>query len=581
MKHRYLARIPAFVFALTTLFILAPAAVRAQSDDFNDGNDAGWTRLDLRVVGTPSTYTFPSDGSGGSAYRFFSPAPTVSTFGPARALSYRPDGAHTNFTVAVDLLRWDNNLDQGFGTFARASNIGLGRSVGYFFNYNPHQFPNLPVTAGELQINRVTREVPLTIARAVINLDPARKYRLLATGFGSYLVVKVYDLADLTKPLASADVVDTNYSAGTVGLLAFSHVPAEQVTNSTSNADVTFDNFLAFGSAPTNEAPPLYHGAPQVIDSTGTTVNDIDDFTDHTYSANGIPNGSFADCSITRVFPRAIRSIKVMIVTGNADEIGYVGDILVTPESAVLPPCAVPGFVVNPVDVTSQVSNGIDRVTIVLRAKQLCGFLAGWGADTLAGRSNARLHWQVELAPANHPPIASAALSPLFQVSADDTNLLVLAANDVNATVVFDASLSSDVDADPLQYFWFDEAHNTPFGAGVRLTNMVAVGEHSVALVVSDGSSTATNRLDFSVITHAQAAAELIRVIEHSDFRGRNKQPVLASLNAAIRSLTRGQPQAAANQLGAFENKVRAQVTPFDPFLAEHLVQTVRLLANP
>jgi len=199
MKHPSLIRNPAFVFALTTLFILAPAAVRAQSDDFNDGNDAGWTRQDLRLAGTPSTYTFPSDGSGGSAYRFFSPAPAVSTFGPARTLSYRPDGAHTNFKVAVDLLRWDNNLDQGFGTFARAGNIGLGSSVGYFFNYNPHQFPNLPGTAGELQINRVTREVPLTIARAVINLDPARKYRLLATGFGSYLVAKIHDLADPTR----------------------------------------------------------------------------------------------------------------------------------------------------------------------------------------------------------------------------------------------------------------------------------------------------------------------------------------------------------------------------------------------
>src|SRR5678815_5449271 len=138
-------------FLIVTSLLVPLSTAFAQFDDFNDGNDLGWAHLDLRIVGAPSTYSFPPDGSGGTAYRFFSPAPPVNNVGPARTLSYRRDAAYTNFTVAVDLVRWDDNLDQGFGVFARATNIGLGLSRGYFFNYNPHQFPSLPVIAGELQ----------------------------------------------------------------------------------------------------------------------------------------------------------------------------------------------------------------------------------------------------------------------------------------------------------------------------------------------------------------------------------------------------------------------------------------------
>src|SRR5258708_2235667 len=43
--------------------------VCAQSDDFNDGNDAGWVHFGLNAVGAAATYSFPDDGFGGKAYR--------------------------------------------------------------------------------------------------------------------------------------------------------------------------------------------------------------------------------------------------------------------------------------------------------------------------------------------------------------------------------------------------------------------------------------------------------------------------------------------------------------------------------
>src|SRR2546425_4045645 len=132
------------LLAYTATFLLSLLAiqtnVRGQSDDFNDGNDNGWTHLDLSAAGLPpSIYTFLPDGLGGKAYRILSPAPPITNSRPARAVTYRADVTYTNFTAAIDLIAWDDNLDQAFGILARGTNLGLGRTSGYVINCNPHQ----------------------------------------------------------------------------------------------------------------------------------------------------------------------------------------------------------------------------------------------------------------------------------------------------------------------------------------------------------------------------------------------------------------------------------------------------------
>ena len=190
--------ITAFVWLL-----LSPLSACGVLYDFNGGNDTGWTHFDLSAAGQPgSTYSFPPDGSGGKAYRIFSPAPTVTTVGQARTLSYLANATYTNFTVTVDLLGWDTNLYQAFGVAARVANVGLGQTRGYFFDYDPYQ------SGGLLQANRVAGEQPRTIAAASVALDPSRRYRLVVTGYGSYLAARLFDLADLSTPVASVDVID-------------------------------------------------------------------------------------------------------------------------------------------------------------------------------------------------------------------------------------------------------------------------------------------------------------------------------------------------------------------------------------
>ena len=82
-------------------------------------------------------YSFPADGSGGFAYRLQSPpSPDPANLGVARMGSAANGVNLGDFSLSVDLLAWNDKLDQAFGLLARVSNIGLGTTSGYFLHYN-------------------------------------------------------------------------------------------------------------------------------------------------------------------------------------------------------------------------------------------------------------------------------------------------------------------------------------------------------------------------------------------------------------------------------------------------------------
>ena len=116
-----------------------------------------------------------------------------------------------------------------------------------------------------------------------------------------------------------------------------------------------------------------------MVDSTSIVTNLIDDFTDHTYATNAGPIGSFADCGITRLFAFPIQSIKLTIVAGMADDLGYVGNLLVASNFDQTTPCTGVGNATNLVDVTSQVQTNGNAATFLLRAKENCCCSTGWG----------------------------------------------------------------------------------------------------------------------------------------------------------------------------------------------------------
>jgi len=178
------------------------------------------------------------------------------------------------------------------------------------------------------------------------------------------------------------------------------------------------------------------------------------------------------------------------------------------------------------------------------------------------------------------PPVASANVSPLFAISPNETNLFILSPNNADATVVLDGSQSSDEDNDPLQFSWYADGQTNALATGALATNQFAVGPHTVQLVVSDGHDTATAQVSFEVITPATAVGQLMLLVDEANPGSRNKRPLLATLSAAMSSFDGGSPTAALNQLSAFQNKVCAQVAPWNPALASELIAASQRIAD-
>lgn len=147
-----------------------------------------------------------------------------------------------------------------------------------------------------------------------------------------------------------------------------------------------------------SDTPPPFlftTACPVTIDSTAATAATFDDVTEHQTNVTAVEVGAFADCPVQRTFARPIASLKVSILQGSTvDDTGYVGDLLVTGEHQ---DCSgPPDFVVETVDVTSQVTVLGSQASLVLRALETCCCYTGWGY--LNEMQGARLRWEVTLA---------------------------------------------------------------------------------------------------------------------------------------------------------------------------------------
>lgn len=223
------------------IVVLIPVSAGAQSDNFNDGKDAGWTHYDplAQVGGTPAQYTFPN-----GAYQITASGTPDPSFGPGRAGSLRNDVTYNTFQTGVDLVGWDSSHDQAIGILARITNPGLGTTDGYAFTYS---------TVGHsIDLSRINGESPSGLGSTSITLDPTHTYRLVMTGDGPSLTGQIFDTTDLTTPLASISATDSAFAQGVNGLVVFDNTSA-----GTLGATGTFDNYLATATVPEPSALAL------------------------------------------------------------------------------------------------------------------------------------------------------------------------------------------------------------------------------------------------------------------------------------------------------------------------------------
>lgn len=200
----------------------------AQSDDFNDGNDAGWSHYSpLSAFGAGAVYTFPTGG-----YRVAAPAsPAPEQLGPQRAGSLRAGTVYTRARVEADIEGWNNEINQSLGVIARVGNLGLGTTTGYTYNYN--------TVSGFHQLNLVVNESPQRqVNESPFKVDHTQRYRLVFTLVGTQLLGQMFSTTNSTVPLHSVVGTDDTHSEGTTGVFAFALSAGGPI-------DARFDNYVA------------------------------------------------------------------------------------------------------------------------------------------------------------------------------------------------------------------------------------------------------------------------------------------------------------------------------------------------
>jgi len=222
-------------FLLSLLIAAAPAGAATISDNFNTGSDASWTRYSpLAGFGAPGTFSFP----GGNTYRIAAAAsPSPASLGPGRAGSFQTTTTYTDFDMNVDVVDYDSSQSSMVvGLLARTTTIGLGTTNGY----------GLTLGGGAFAIQVITGELPgVTVATAPLTLSPVTQYRVFFHGLGTTLSAELYDLTNLSTPLATISGSNATYTSGVNGLFVYANS-----TTAGATARATYDNYFTATPVP-------------------------------------------------------------------------------------------------------------------------------------------------------------------------------------------------------------------------------------------------------------------------------------------------------------------------------------------
>ena len=225
---------PALLLSAALVLCAPPLSAQIIEDDFNDGNDAGWSRyLPLQDFGVAATFSFPN----GNSYRIQSAAsPSPEQLGAGRAGSEQAGAVYEAFRVEVDLVDWDSALAQDIGLLGSLNVVGLGTTNGYAFTYD---------TGGEgAYLSVVNGEQPTTLSSSPVTLVPGQSYRFVLQGvfdvenFDGQLCGEIFEMDDLENPLVRVPGFDFSFPSGSCGLVCIS-------STDSGATDATFANYFS------------------------------------------------------------------------------------------------------------------------------------------------------------------------------------------------------------------------------------------------------------------------------------------------------------------------------------------------
>lgn len=252
MAYRPLLNLCAIAFLASS----ASSQLAAQSDNFDDRNDVGWSRYNpLSPFAAGAAYSYPDGG-----YAIIAPAsPAPDALGPQRAGSLLSGKTLPRVRVQVDIGRWNDQINQAFGLLTRVQNVGLGTTEGYSFNYNTR--------SGFHQLTVIQNEAPLRqVNESPFRLSPAARYTMVFTAAEGILLGQVFSSTNAATPIHSVVGRDETHQTGLAGVFAFSLDPLTGVNAWFDNYSYSVPEKLratfldaspAAGESPTNSIPSV------------------------------------------------------------------------------------------------------------------------------------------------------------------------------------------------------------------------------------------------------------------------------------------------------------------------------------
>ena len=211
--------------------LLFGTQVQAQdyTDDFNDGDDAGWTRDSLFTLSFGQTWSAAS-----GAYQMTEPQGGYGGYGYVG--SFAPGIQGANVLVKSDVVAF-----QGPGGYAaiflaaRVDPLTLGVPLGltgYALAWEPYGNS----FTGDMEILRIGPPAVFNgLGTVALTLNPLLDYTFVLSCAGSLITGEIWEVGGLSA-LASISAVDGIYGSGLSGLGMLGETPMPV-------GDVTWDNF--------------------------------------------------------------------------------------------------------------------------------------------------------------------------------------------------------------------------------------------------------------------------------------------------------------------------------------------------
>lgn len=227
---------------IASTYLLFLGAGNAQIDNFDDGNDNGWSHFDpigSHPLTPPSWVTFDASSK---ALNIKAPGQNINpALGPSRGAAFQAN-VYSDFWVSVDIVDWNPAQRQAIGILARIQpNPSLGNAQGYLLSYQPQE--------NDIQITRLIGEEPDGYIGEdpplIPQPEPGVGLRLIFTGTGNTLTGRAYSLSDPDILLAESSGTDNSFTEGISGVLAF-----DFSNGGNDSIDATFDNYAAGAEEP-------------------------------------------------------------------------------------------------------------------------------------------------------------------------------------------------------------------------------------------------------------------------------------------------------------------------------------------